>query len=78
MIVEKQPNKHQGICFCFPPQDALLRLAAVVDARSLRVALRDGVRELLPSTVMHENTHVLEFPQIITWRKGKEEEKASC
>uniref|UniRef100_A0AAX7SKU9 Phosphodiesterase n=1 Tax=Astatotilapia calliptera TaxID=8154 RepID=A0AAX7SKU9_ASTCA len=31
-------------------QDALLRLAAVVDARSLRVALRDGVRELLPST----------------------------
>lgn len=31
-------------------QDALLRLAAVVDARSLRVALRDSIRELLPST----------------------------
>uniref|UniRef100_A0A3P9Q1M2 Phosphodiesterase n=1 Tax=Poecilia reticulata TaxID=8081 RepID=A0A3P9Q1M2_POERE len=31
-------------------QDALLRLAAVVDVRSLRVALRDSVQELLPST----------------------------
>ncbi|XP_069003916.1 cGMP-dependent 3',5'-cyclic phosphodiesterase isoform X1 [Embiotoca jacksoni] len=31
-------------------QDALLRLAAVVDARSLRVALRDSTQELLPST----------------------------
>ncbi|XP_029028377.1 cGMP-dependent 3',5'-cyclic phosphodiesterase isoform X2 [Betta splendens] len=31
-------------------QDALLRLAAVVDAPSLRAALRDGVRELLPGT----------------------------
>eukprot|EP00064_Thunnus_orientalis_P013716 superscaffoldBa00002280_g13756 len=31
-------------------QDALLRLAAVVDARSLRVALRDSIQELLPST----------------------------
>ncbi|PWA20266.1 hypothetical protein CCH79_00003711, partial [Gambusia affinis] len=30
--------------------DALLRLAAVVDVRSLRVALRDSVQELLPST----------------------------
>uniref|UniRef100_A0A673B534 Phosphodiesterase n=1 Tax=Sphaeramia orbicularis TaxID=375764 RepID=A0A673B534_9TELE len=30
--------------------DALLRLAAVVDARSLRVALRDSIQELLPST----------------------------
>uniref|UniRef100_A0A3Q0RRM8 Uncharacterized protein n=1 Tax=Amphilophus citrinellus TaxID=61819 RepID=A0A3Q0RRM8_AMPCI len=50
MIIEKQPNRHRGICFCFPPQDALLRLAAVVDARSLRVALRDSIQELLPST----------------------------
>ncbi|XP_068601832.1 cGMP-dependent 3',5'-cyclic phosphodiesterase [Brachionichthys hirsutus] len=31
-------------------QDALLRLAAVVDARSLRAALQDSIRELLPST----------------------------
>ncbi|XP_040902021.1 cGMP-dependent 3',5'-cyclic phosphodiesterase isoform X1 [Toxotes jaculatrix] len=31
-------------------QDALLRLAAVVDSRSLRVALRDSIQELLPST----------------------------
>uniref|UniRef100_A0A8D3DKL8 Phosphodiesterase n=1 Tax=Scophthalmus maximus TaxID=52904 RepID=A0A8D3DKL8_SCOMX len=31
-------------------QDALLRLAAVVDARSLRVALRDSIQELLSST----------------------------
>ncbi|KAJ0022191.1 hypothetical protein NQD34_009681 [Periophthalmus magnuspinnatus] len=31
-------------------QDALLRLAAVVDVRSLRGALRDSVQELLPST----------------------------
>ncbi|KAK5904553.1 hypothetical protein CesoFtcFv8_006103 [Champsocephalus esox] len=31
-------------------QDALLQLAAVVDARSLRVALRDSIQELLPST----------------------------
>ncbi|KAI4815711.1 hypothetical protein KUCAC02_005846 [Chaenocephalus aceratus] len=30
--------------------DALLQLAAVVDARSLRVALRDSIQELLPST----------------------------
>ncbi|KAM7399343.1 hypothetical protein PAMP_018622 [Pampus punctatissimus] len=30
--------------------DALLRLAAVVDVRSLRVALRDSIQELLPST----------------------------
>ncbi|KAK5606548.1 cGMP-dependent 3',5'-cyclic phosphodiesterase [Crenichthys baileyi] len=35
---------------CLPLQDALLRLAAVVDVRSLRVALRDSVQELLPST----------------------------
>ncbi|KAF7666063.1 hypothetical protein LDENG_00118350 [Lucifuga dentata] len=33
-----------------PHQDALLRLAAVVDARSLRVALQDSIQELLPST----------------------------
>uniref|UniRef100_A0A672H9W5 Phosphodiesterase n=1 Tax=Salarias fasciatus TaxID=181472 RepID=A0A672H9W5_SALFA len=34
-----------------PPRgDALLRLAAVVDARSLQVALRDSVQELLPGT----------------------------
>ncbi|XP_030236370.1 cGMP-dependent 3',5'-cyclic phosphodiesterase isoform X1 [Gadus morhua] len=31
-------------------QDALLRLAAVVNVRSLRDALRDSVQELLPST----------------------------
>ncbi|XP_034024080.1 cGMP-dependent 3',5'-cyclic phosphodiesterase isoform X2 [Thalassophryne amazonica] len=31
-------------------QDALLRLAAVVDTRSLRVTLRDNIQELLPST----------------------------
>ncbi|XP_017279471.1 cGMP-dependent 3',5'-cyclic phosphodiesterase isoform X2 [Kryptolebias marmoratus] len=31
-------------------QDALLRLAAVVDVRSLRVALRDSIQELLPGT----------------------------
>ncbi|MEQ2168055.1 hypothetical protein GOODEAATRI_010567 [Goodea atripinnis] len=35
---------------CLPLQDALLRLAAVVDVRSLRVALRDSVQELLPCT----------------------------
>lgn len=39
------------VCVCLPPQDALLRLAAVVDARSLRAALRDSIQELLPSTV---------------------------
>ncbi|XP_054650995.1 cGMP-dependent 3',5'-cyclic phosphodiesterase isoform X2 [Dunckerocampus dactyliophorus] len=32
-------------------QDALLQLAAVVDVRSLRAALRDSVQALLPSTV---------------------------
>ncbi|XP_024911031.1 cGMP-dependent 3',5'-cyclic phosphodiesterase [Cynoglossus semilaevis] len=31
-------------------QDALLRLAAVVDARSLRAALRDSIQEMLSST----------------------------
>uniref|UniRef100_A0A8C6KNP1 Phosphodiesterase n=1 Tax=Nothobranchius furzeri TaxID=105023 RepID=A0A8C6KNP1_NOTFU len=31
-------------------QDALLQLATVVDVRSLRVALRDSIQELLPST----------------------------
>ncbi|XP_075871079.1 cGMP-dependent 3',5'-cyclic phosphodiesterase isoform X2 [Nelusetta ayraudi] len=31
-------------------QDALLRLAAVVDTQSLRAVLRDSVQELLPST----------------------------
>ncbi|XP_054650996.1 cGMP-dependent 3',5'-cyclic phosphodiesterase isoform X3 [Dunckerocampus dactyliophorus] len=36
---------------CLPPQDALLQLAAVVDVRSLRAALRDSVQALLPSTV---------------------------
>ncbi|KAA8593967.1 hypothetical protein FQN60_004801, partial [Etheostoma spectabile] len=35
---------------CLLPQDALLRLAAVVDACSLRAALRDSIQELLPST----------------------------
>uniref|UniRef100_A0A7N6AT32 Phosphodiesterase n=1 Tax=Anabas testudineus TaxID=64144 RepID=A0A7N6AT32_ANATE len=45
-------NNHTDIraSFCVPPQDALLRLAAVVDACSLRVALRDSIQELLPST----------------------------
>lgn len=42
---------------CLPPQDALLRLAAVVDGRSLRAALRDSVQELIPSTVTHTHTH---------------------
>uniref|UniRef100_A0A3Q2Z1P0 Uncharacterized protein n=1 Tax=Hippocampus comes TaxID=109280 RepID=A0A3Q2Z1P0_HIPCM len=35
---------------CLLPQDALLQLAAVVDVRSLRVALRDVLQTLLPHT----------------------------
>lgn len=68
---------------CLPLQDALLRLAAVVDVRSLRVALRDSVQELLPCTVFHlPLTHMhayiiyickwtqLKFLQFITWEKS--------
>ncbi|XP_053176257.1 cGMP-dependent 3',5'-cyclic phosphodiesterase [Scomber japonicus] len=40
----------QSITLSEQLQDALLRLAAVVDTRSLRVALGDSIQELLPST----------------------------
>uniref|UniRef100_A0A8C2ZCX2 Phosphodiesterase n=1 Tax=Cyclopterus lumpus TaxID=8103 RepID=A0A8C2ZCX2_CYCLU len=43
----KQTSGHLFVSFS---QDALLRLAAVVNAGSLRVALQDSIQELLPST----------------------------
>jgi len=54
-----QPGGTLLIVSLFSPQDALLRLAAVVNVRSLRDALRDSVQELLPSTVhTHTHTHI--------------------
>ncbi|XP_077468194.1 phosphodiesterase 2A isoform X1 [Stigmatopora argus] len=41
-------TSRQSTTFSEQVQDALLQLAAVVDVRSLRVALRDGVQTLLP------------------------------
>ncbi|XP_049582788.1 cGMP-dependent 3',5'-cyclic phosphodiesterase isoform X1 [Syngnathus scovelli] len=43
-------TSRQSTTFSEQVQDALLQLAAVVDVRSLRVALRDGVQTLLPHT----------------------------
>ena len=52
----KQTTQQTSVCL--PPQDALLRLAAVVDTRSLRAALQESIQELLPSTVFsHTHTH---------------------